>query len=347
MQKRKKDKIIIGTEVLLLCMTLGVLRINAVGNNPPSSEVNYNKNSQINVQNSINDLYNKVAYGDAASNEIASGKTALVGGKQVVGTYTCPSLASQTPGDATPEDITEGKIAWVNGNRIVGVRTTLADKLKLGDYISYTPSKTVYYGRMSPSSGGSISINPSLLKLWRVIRKNADGTVDVVSEDLSEEGITLGGSNKEQQAYKYYIWILNDLASAYETKGYTVGSRAMGYDSTKAKEIVNSSEPDDGYKTDYELVKAIGSLRANRHGYSSSDGASYYLASRGGGFYVYYINNCGSTTPGTDGLDANFRVCVSHSYKTGLGIRPIVVLKSDLKITGGDGTASSPYTLGL
>ena len=139
MKERKKHQVIVGVEVTLLCMIIGVIGTNAASITPPSNQVSYNKNGQTTVQSAVNDLYTKLSYGDAVSNEIVSGKTALVGGKQVVGTYTCPSVASQTPGDATPEDIAEGKIAWVNGNKIVGTRTTLANKVKLGDYINYEP----------------------------------------------------------------------------------------------------------------------------------------------------------------------------------------------------------------
>lgn len=51
--------------------------------------------------------------------------------------------------------------------------------------------------------------------------------------------------------------------------------------------------------------------------------------------------------------DGIFRsVTISLDFETGgyggswnRAIRPIVVLKSDLKVTGGDGTNTSPYTL--
>lgn len=120
MKEKKKDRVIVGIEVMLLCTIVGVLGTNAASITPQSNNVSYTKNGQTTVQSAVNDLYTKLAYGDAKANEIVSGKTALVGGKQVTGTYTCPSVASQTPGDATPEDIAEGKIAWVNGNKIVG-----------------------------------------------------------------------------------------------------------------------------------------------------------------------------------------------------------------------------------
>lgn len=362
MRQRQKDKIIVGTEVLLLCMIVGILRIHATSGNPSSSEVNYNKNSQESVQGSINDLYSKVAYGDAKANEILSGKKALVGGKEVIGTFICPTLASLTPGDATPEDVIEGKIAWVNGTRVVGVKRLLAEQVELGDYISYASKRTSYYGGMTPRSS-SLFINPSKLNLWRVIRKNEDGTVDIVSNSLSFESVKIGGtaSSNEMSAYKYYIWILNDLASAFETKGITVGSRHMGYDSKYAVEILSNipsyrpdgyltdlGTPDDGYETDTELVNAVyGNLDAFRAG-TSTEG-SYYLASRYNAFSGRQVSNCGNVkSPGYKSLTGALYSCVGNAYgESNGGIRPIVVLKSTLKITGGNGTVSSPYTLGV
>ncbi len=342
MKNKTKDKIIVGTEVLLLCMIVGILRINAASTNPPSSEVNYNKNSQTNVQGSINDLYNKVAYGDAKASEILSGKKALVGGKQVVGTYTCPSVVSQTPGDATPEDITDGKIAWANGNRIVGTRTTLANEVELGDYIRYIPSRTSYTIYAADTySNQHQTINPSELDMWRVIRKNEDGTVELVSEYVSSKRIHLGPDTAYANwtVYKYFIGTLNVIAEQYEDDRYTLGSRHMGYDKSQVQKVLSSGveASDEGYLMDKKLVEtAIGTVMAKKKG--TTENAWYWLASRGyksiDGLYFGHVVK-------SDGSISNY-----FTGSTG-SIRPIVVLRSDLKITGGDGTESSPYTLGL
>lgn len=355
MRNKKKDKIIVGTEILLLCMMIGILRINAASSNPLSSEVDYNKNSQTNVQGSINDLYSKVAYGDAKASDILKGKKALVGGKEVIGTYTCPTLASQTPGDAIANNIDEGKVAWVNGNRIIGTRATLANKLELGDYVSYTPVRTSYIvqkdDRGVPREYEEQIIHPSKLKVWRVIRKNSDGTVDLVSNGFIDRYIMIGG----KLGYKNYIETLNKIASAYETEGVTVGSRHMGYDKSRAEQyLVDDTEIlDYGYRTDVELVKsAIGSILVEGKG-------DYFLASRTHngasvsnesrkyevGFVKASVTGSSSFLPMGD-YDNVFTIGLGELGMNGLA-RPIVVLKSTLKITGGNGTVSSPYTLGV
>ena len=170
MEEKKKHKVMIGIEVVLLCMIIAILGTNAASSNPPSNGVSYSKNSQTTVEGALNDLYNKANYGNATASQILKGKTALVGGKQVTGTYEAPSLASLTPGDATAENIDEGRIAWVNGNKVVGGTRKLTEKLKLGDYISYKPSRASFtVEKKDTGYRDDQIINPSELTLWRVI----------------------------------------------------------------------------------------------------------------------------------------------------------------------------------
>ena len=111
MEEKKKHKVVIELEVVLLCMIIAILGTSATSSNPPSNGVSYSKNSQTTVEGALNDLYNKANYGNATTAQILKGKTALVKGKQVTGTYVAPSLASLTPGDAVASDIEEDKIA--------------------------------------------------------------------------------------------------------------------------------------------------------------------------------------------------------------------------------------------
>ena len=362
MRNKKRNKIIVGLEVLLLCMILGILRINATSSNPPSSEVNYNKNSQTNVQNAINDLYNKVAYGDAKASDILSGKKALVGGKEIVGTYTCPTLVERTSGDATPENITEGKIAWVNGNRIVGTKTTLVDKVELGDYISYTPSMNSYTILKSDSHSDSDQIiNPSKLTLWRVLRKNENGTLDIVSENMVSFGLYYC-----IQLFDNYVGTLNKVAKAYETNGITVRSRALGYDRTLESDQSSEGNSDlendkrlfygriidsmasysyrNGYVTDQILLGRAGidvwaeDLNPVKPDSLTKD--SYWLASKDEYSFVHFVDFYSTYLGDKAERGANGGYAIR-------GIRPVVVLSTEVKITGGDGTEYSPYTIGI
>ena len=115
--KESKHKIVIGCEVLLLCMMIGVLGTKAASSNPPSNGVSYNKNSQTTVEGALNDLYDKANYGNASAGDILSGKTALVGGKKVTGTM--PNLTSNSNIQYTNDNATkviETDMAWVVNN---------------------------------------------------------------------------------------------------------------------------------------------------------------------------------------------------------------------------------------
>ena len=58
----------------------------------------------ISIKDKIDDLYIKASFGNATANDIAYGKTALVGGKQVTGTYVNSSanLAVESPNTDVP-----------------------------------------------------------------------------------------------------------------------------------------------------------------------------------------------------------------------------------------------------
>ena len=223
----------------------------------------------------------------------------------------------------------------------------LEEKLKLGDYISYTPTNTSYTVTASDTGySADQTINPSELNLWRVIRKNADGTVDVVSDRVSSKGISLGTNSTmdAQKAYKSAIGTLNKMAASYETEGITTTSRHMGYDGTAEEyltEIASDYNIDKGYEKDETLVKtALGTLIASKAGDDTYAKANYWLAARAGynsgnGRYLLFCISLKGEV-GSTAIAGS-----SHMFP----IRPIVVLRSDLKISGGNGTSGSPYQL--
>ncbi len=327
--REKVHQIIIGGEVMLLCMVVALLSTQAASSNPPSNGVSYNKNEQVTVENALDNLYTKANYGNATANDILNGKTALVGGKEVVGTFTCPTLASQTPGDATAADIDEGKIAWVNGEKIIGSRIeVISNRVKLGDYIRYTPSKTSYtIKKLDTRYTEDQTINPSELNLWQVIRKNENGTIEIVSSSNSKK-INLGDVNAGKQALEDlsndYLEILYDIASAYRTVGYTAGSRCMNSSDLNLVSVY-VGKPWDCWVASKEdnMVQIVHSAPEVRDFNSV--------------FYNFLKFDLCAHDGGVSRCDVSMQ---------GLGIRPIVVLKANLKITSGEGTKFSPYTLG-
>ena len=240
--------------------------------------------------------------------------------------------------------------------------------LDTGDYVKMTPTKSSYTTDTSMTGNTETqTINPQELNLWRVISLNSDGTVDLISEHVSTNGVYFEG----KIGYFNLIGYLNVLASQYENSTYTKGSRYFGYngqteyitDTSKftnsapwtceTGESCNSVESQGGgdtlYQKDYDLVKnAIGTLEATQVNGSSSD---YWIASR---YYNYYdvtvYGLLGRIIEYWGVLDyyplysSNFSSFGGLSYINAL--RPIVTLKSGLKYSG-LGTEEDPYTLSV
>ena len=246
---------------------------------------------------------------------------------------------------------------------------------KIGDYVKMIPT-IASYGTDKTYTGelyGSDTIFPEELNLWRVIRINDDGTIDMVSEYLSSTKVYFRGKT----GYRNFVRYLNVLASKYENSKYTVGSRYMGYNgqteylsdtantldstnttppwtsSSTAKKYESQGGGDELYKTDTELVtNAIGTLEAkyNFNGnYLSSD--SYWLSGR---YYAYYSSTTSWTyggrivtsSGGTGGyLDLYEYSSGFSTISSSSRLRPIVTLKSDLYVLKAAGTSSDPWVL--
>ena len=229
--------------------------------------------------------------------------------------------------------------------------------LAVGDYISYTPTKTTYTTNTSMTGSTSTqTINPSELNVWRVLSVNGNGTVDIISEYVSSVGVKFGG----QVGYQNFVGYLNVLASQYENPTYTSGSRYFGFNGqteyiTDTSKFVNpapwtcdtgeSCNPvesqgggDTLYTTDYDLVNTVlGTALACKVGTSSreaywvgsrlyeySSETSYYWRGRymsSGSAYSYGLYRYSSSGFGD-----------LESYSRAL--RPIVTLKSGLSYAG-------------
>lgn len=213
--------------------------------------------------------------------------------------------------------------------------TKNVNNLKVGDYISMTPTSTSYIVATSVTGNDTDqTINPSELNLWRVIKKNDNGTVDVVSANVSSVGVIFKG----EVGYLNLVGTLNDIASQYGNTAYVSGSRSMGYSTQSGVcESIDTCLADTGYENDVNLVSiALGSLVGND---LSGVASTYWLASR----------NSSDTTQ--SGRFINATGVVSDEQLTGavtpnaIRIRPILTLKSNLKIVNGDGESeATAYT---
>ncbi len=202
---------------------------------------------------------------------------------------------------------------------------------KIGDYVSYTPSQTNFE---IDSSHTEISIqdpiNPSELNLWRIIKKNEDGTIELVSVNTSSQAVTFYG----KIGYGNFVKELNRLASGYETSGITSGARYMGYEEQEDGEL---------YKKDIKLVEeACDGLQ------SSSD---YFIGSReysvvenpGGLEYYYYVRTVNSDGVLTTASIYDYLYGQYSDLTVSNFLRPIVILKSDITSICGNGSKDNPW----
>ena len=241
---------------------------------------------------------------------------------------------------------------------------------QVGDYIKMTPTSTSYTIDTSKTGYTSTqTINPSELDTWRVIKVNSDGTIEVVSENISSTSVYFRG----QVGYKNLVGYLNVLANQYQNSKYTIKARHMGYngqteyltDTASTVDSAATTPPwtcstgyscnqveskgggDTLYQNDTNLVKnAIGTLVASPKGGSA---AKYWLASR-------YYGCSGSTNWDYRGSLINNIGYVSsyilYEYDSGFSvhngygsIRPILTLKSGISYTAAVGTSDDPFVL--
>ncbi len=240
-------------------------------------------------------------------------------------------------------------------------KTTLA----VGDYVSYTPSKTSYTTDTSMTGYTSTqTINPSELNLWRVLNVNSDGTVDLISEYVSSTNVYFRG----QTGYLNLVGYLNTLAEQYETDGITAGSRYFGYNgqtefldpdnvdftqapwtsSTGSSTVESQGGGDTLYTTDYnQLFTALGTRLAYKVGTSTA--TAYCMASR----YYYYSSSSSYrwigrsvNSSGSYGNGSLYGYYNGSFYTNDISyaLRPIVTLRSTLQVEG-IGTVYAPMKI--
>lgn len=237
----------------------------------------------------------------------------------------------------------------------------------VGDYVKMTPTLTSYTTDTSKTGYTSTqTINPSELNLWRVLKVNSNGTIEMISEYTSSTDVYF----RRQTGYQNLVGYLNVLASKYENSKYTSGSRYVGYNGqteyiTDTSKITSTTAPwtsstgsstvesqgggDTLYQNDYNLIKnVLGTAVANKVGTTSAN--NYWLASR------YYIYNY-STFWFYDGryihVDGYMNYIGMYLYSNGSfngydssnALRPIIILKSGINYAPALGTSDDPFVL--
>lgn len=249
----------------------------------------------------------------------------------------------------------------------------------LGDYVEFTPTSTSYpVDTVLRGNAAAVTLNPSELSLWRVIKINPDCTVEVVSEYVSTNTVPFLG----KEGYQNYVYMLNEIAKQYANTTYTLDPstaspgafRNVGYDGQTLK-ITDTTRLDDQtlgtasgawyqkapdmpgveenlgggdfkFATDLKIMSEAG-VSAAAYKYNTTTFNNYWLASRNyywssatyWNYYARYMNNYGV---------GNYELYywVGSSFRnsgTEYSVRPIVTLKSGLTPTNGDGSISNHF----
>lgn len=209
----------------------------------------------------------------------------------------------------------------------------------VGDYIRMTPTSTSYTIPASVTGyTKDVVIHPNRLNLWRVIKKNSDGSVDAVS--VYVDGVMIYISSLE--GCRNFIGTLQTIASQYKNTKYTTATRSMGYEgqSSYCSSAAGCVYNDKSTLKDEILVENLfGDIVTTTPGgssilyswktYRKTDSSTCELIKLNDrGSYGFYTYKSGG------------------SLSTGSTIRPVVTIKGDVNvISGGGKTASTPYIL--
>ena len=250
--------------------------------------------------------------------------------------------------------------------------------LSVGDYVRMTPTKESYNTDTDMTGATSKTIYPRELNLWRVIRKNNDGTIDMISEYATYEEVPF----YQVKGYANFVGYLNILASQYENDTYTIGSRYFGYNGqtefisdtsafdrtsntapwTNSTTYTSNQKPEDEdkgagdtlYSVDVDLVTSVyGSVKALKCNDTSCSKpvstSMYWLASRQYNYYngsfSFNVRTINGTSTSNTTLCAYSSNAWSSYSSSSRNLRPIVTLKSNLNANPALGTKSDPYIL--
>ena len=215
------------------------------------------------------------------------------------------------------------------------------NELVAGDYVTY------------PSPSGDLAC--------RVLYDSSSGYgVQLITSDTVTDSYTLGSSYfaTAKNSYNNAISTLNSAVSSYNNSTYStvrcVGSVPNNSSQDNARYFTSSysymssyngqfKEGDTNYETDFDKMGTLGIRNIGKY---------YWLASRNvtsrssySFFSTRSVSSSGSLTVGN--LCSVYSDGGAYPASSLSGLRPVFTLKSGIKVTGGNGTSSSPYTLGV
>ncbi len=204
-------------------------------------------------------------------------------------------------------------------------------KAKENNYIIDDEDDVLYF------SGTNEEINFNYVwysgKLWRITAIYPDGTIKMITQD--EITAINWGSNTTYQGSWIYQWLNENFLDTLENQENIIVQDAKW----NAAETTSTSKPDET-----TIVEGkVGLLNAYEYtqAYKNASTSTNYLNIG----YSWWLITPYDSTKNVRYVSSNGSLGNTWSYDSGDGVRPSVNLKSDIKITGGDGSKEDPYRI--
>ena len=216
---------------IVIGLILGGFVAYAAGTSYSSDQILYNKNSEQHVLTAvINDIYDKLNYGDATAGQIAAGQTALVKGKKVTGTGKIeggPGIVMALEANYGRDARTVDVESYITNNNVQQGGTIETPNSSLLDCHTLTVDNFLLRGAGLQGTADSISVptmtyNQSTCML-SIPKSNNSGIFMncraylVVANNTPETGFFVKIADKIGSGYNDSIgyWIKNESSSSY------------------------------------------------------------------------------------------------------------------------------------
>ncbi len=276
-----------------------------------------------------------------------------------------------TPTDATVEYSLNGGTFSTSIPKVNGANTySVSIRASKAGYATKTITKTVTINLTTYSLKAGVYINyntgVSIVTCRVLYTASSQYGLQIVT-DKNISTVTLGGSDwaTGSASYNNAITILNNEAGKYLNRAYATDARCVGSIPTNqngtfisknsenagpvqlqftssASGANNMKEADNNYTTDQTQMESLNIWTTGEHYWLASRFVEY-STSGSYNFHVRKVNNDGYL--GSNYLCSLLGRNGAYGNLAGCGLRPCFALKSDIKITGGNGTSGSPYTM--
>lgn len=235
--------------------------------------------------------------------------------------------------------------ASANGNIVTITPTGLLDSatitIGIAESTNYTAISKTYTVTVIVPIGAYISYSGGGHTDWRIMY-NTSTAIQVISTGSVSGGLEL----RKDAGYEDCVGTMYTKAQEYLNGTYAVSARPLGYTSSSVHSVsaswdmVNDPYVDRNYEADVNHLIANSLVQTDGEVWLASrriEGVSWGTKGQ-----VRTLTTSGTVDYRT--LQEYYLAGMQNDRDVTLGFRPIITLTSKLKFTGGNGTASSPYT---